>query len=312
MKTKSRFTHLLFPCLGAGLFLAMGCGEDSLVGANGGTAIDASNVEQIQTAVDDQLTRAAFRGPGTYQGAHSGQVTVVPAGAGKPTTAAAVVKLHLELHQYSEDGTLFLDGTVNYETRGRGSAHYQGILILSGRYEGEAEVDISVARGHMKGKYKVGRNKVKVMVIEIPACHRDCDMEDSSPTAADSARAAVKDLIAQVIAAGAGTYQGAHSGQVSVEVKQENEEGDEEDEEGEASTEVEYRLTFEHYSADGEIFLDGEVKIAYETEEEEIVCLQVEGELWVSGKYEVRVAVDRALAGDLVGMVGGAGITLRS
>lgn len=320
MKSRPRFTHWLFTCLGAGLFLAMGCGEDSLVGAKGGSAIDSSNAEQVQTEVDGQLTRAVFRGPGTYQGAHSGQVTVAPAGAGKAVAAAAaemVVKMRVELHNYSEDGTLFLDGLVNYETQGRNKAHYQGTLTLSGRYEGQAEVDISVAQGHMKGKYKVGHNnKVKVIIIEIPAVHGTGELEDLSDTFANDTvavfvRAAVKGLVAQAIAAGAGVHEGAHSGQVKVEVKQENEEEDGEDED-EASTEVEYQLTFENYSEDGEIILDGEVKIVYQTEGEHAACVHVKGELQLSGKYEVRVVVDRALAAALIGMVGKSAIIIRS
>jgi hypothetical protein len=195
----------------------------------------------------------------------------------------------LTFNDYSGDGKIFLDGQtkVTYLTNENGEivgTRIKGALKISGKHK------VRVIRVIMDGDFAGER--------------------PDHPAVDDSLRTAVRVMLSQAIAAGPGIHEGTHSGQVTVEVKQREESGDNDedsadDDEGdndEASAETQYRLTFDNYSEDGAIFLNGQLKVVYETEGEQVVDTHIRGELNVSDQPKmrvVRVVLDSYFSGEL-------------
>ena len=95
-------------------------------------ADSSANVGAVQAAVGTALSSAAAKGPGTHSGAGGGSVTV-EISLGK--VAAQSINMSMGFDDYSDDGELFIDGTITYAVNGT-SVQYNGDLEFSGTYSG--------------------------------------------------------------------------------------------------------------------------------------------------------------------------------
>ncbi len=138
-----------------------GCGDDDKNGGGGGggnvtapegAAIDQSNIAATQAAVLGSALGVASKGPGTHDGAHSGKVKIQIATS--KATQAPNIRYNMEFTNYSDDGQIFLDGSIRYEFSGA-SFSILGDIEMSGIYEGDLEIDITSNNGAVSGSISV-------------------------------------------------------------------------------------------------------------------------------------------------------------
>jgi len=98
----------------------VGCGDDDDDGDNGagptgaGVEITEANAAVVQGAVQTTIGNVIAKGPGTHSGAHSGKVKITQS-IGK---AAQSITFKMDFDNYSDDGEIWLDGTVDYNLNG--------------------------------------------------------------------------------------------------------------------------------------------------------------------------------------------------
>lgn len=153
MKGHLQWALLLLACA-----VMAGCGGDDKdddgnpAGPEGpGAPITADNVSQVQTALTSTLGAVAAKGPGTHAGAVHGTVTVA-VGTGR-RAQAGTVSLSMAFDDYSDDGELFIDGELNYSAGTTTSI--TGDIELSGTYDGEVELDLTVTGLQVTGSLTV-------------------------------------------------------------------------------------------------------------------------------------------------------------
>lgn len=166
--------HRLFlVTLSAAALALAGCGGDddddggsSGTGSGGGdnhglagTQITAANASQVQSTVMQGIGQAMGKGPGTHNGANSGTVKITLS-TGK---VAQSVRYTLDFDDYSDDGQVFLNGTVrynmNYSTSGQ-TLLYTFDIDVSGSYSGAVEGEISMANGVYGGYWNVNGTRI--------------------------------------------------------------------------------------------------------------------------------------------------------
>lgn len=126
------------------------------VPTGGGAEITETNVAVVQGAVQTTIGTVIAKGPGTHNGAVSGKVKITQS-IGK--VAQLSVKYKLDFDNYSDDGVIWLDGTVDYNLSGTNFSYAIDIEI-SGAYSGEVEGEISVSGGAYSGYWNVNGTRV--------------------------------------------------------------------------------------------------------------------------------------------------------
>ncbi len=150
----------------AAALMVVGCGDDkdSPTGSNdgggdnhglAGTTISQSNVGQAQAVVFQGLGTAMAKGPGTHNGAKGGTVTISYT-LGKPVQS---MKYRLVFDNYSDDGQVYLDGTVQYNLSGT-TMLYTFDLTVSGAYSGVIKGEVSAVNGAYTGYWIVNGTRI--------------------------------------------------------------------------------------------------------------------------------------------------------
>ena len=150
--------HLLATALTLVLLVLGGCGDDKdkdKAGATGPEGMAApitdENIAQVQGAVQQNLAAAVAKGPGTHRGAVSGSVEVaISAGRAAQTGVA----FSLDFDNYSDDGSLWFDGTVFYSLSGA-DVFYRADLRVQGDYDGRVEGEVDFTDGRLGGFWTV-------------------------------------------------------------------------------------------------------------------------------------------------------------
>lgn len=165
MNTWMKYHRFLLVALSVAAVSVAGCGDDDDNGENGangtngtnGTGPDGSgaeitpgNVQNVQAEITTIIVQALAKGPGTHQGADSGTVTV----------SSLMDPMEMEFNDYSDDGEMWLDGTVRYSTSGT-SYNYSVDLMVSGAYEGDIEGDVSSEDGDVSGYWIVDGQRIE-------------------------------------------------------------------------------------------------------------------------------------------------------
>jgi major membrane immunogen (membrane-anchored lipoprotein) len=161
----ARFARALLTALSISALALAGCGGDddedttSPTGptgtgnTGGGTSINAGNIATVQATLTQVFTKTIAQGPGTHSGAVSGTVTITLS-TGK--LAQTTLKYKEVFDNYSDDGLLYIDGTLNVE----GSLvtqvfKYTGDLDLSGAYSANVKLDLTLTNGAVSGTVTV-------------------------------------------------------------------------------------------------------------------------------------------------------------
>jgi hypothetical protein len=155
MKHWQQYSRLVVVALGVTAMVFTGCGDDDDDGGGGGggegAAITSDNVAAVQGALGTTMATAFAKGPGTHDGAHSGDVTVA---IGK--AAVQAINYSLDFDNYSDDGQIWVDGTINYSVdAASGSVSYTGDITISGAYSGSVQIDIQISGAGYTGSYTV-------------------------------------------------------------------------------------------------------------------------------------------------------------
>ena len=137
-----------------------GCGDDDKKGGGGGNsstapegaAIDQSNIAATQAAVLGSALGVVSKGPGTHDGAHSGKVKIDIATS--KAAQAPNIRYTMKFTNYSDDGQIFLDGSIRYEFSGA-TFSILGDIEMSGIYEGDLDIDITSSNGVVSGSISV-------------------------------------------------------------------------------------------------------------------------------------------------------------
>lgn len=160
MHTSTNWSRLLLIALSICALMLVGCGDDDDDGDSGGggnnatgptgdgTAITADNAAVVQAQVQAAAFGVIGKGPGKHDGANSGTVDI-SISTGK---AAQDVSFAMVFDNFSDDGQLWLDGTVNF-TQSGANFSYNADLEISGTYSGKVEGSVSVQGGIASGSW---------------------------------------------------------------------------------------------------------------------------------------------------------------
>lgn len=229
-----------------------------------GLGVDARNVSAVQARLDSRIRAAAGLGTGTHGG---GRGTVaVTQGAG------ADGELHLAFDGYSAGDGVTLDGQVTYHAQATGEIAYEGELQVEGEYRGHLQFEMhGDTRGRMEGTVTLDGD----LRIQLATAGLAIDA-----LSATEVQATLSQRVAAALQLGEGSHAGSFSGQVTVR--------------GEAATagdgEQALVLTFHNYSVDGELFLDGTVRVEAADDDRQTMAYQ--GELSVSGRFDGELSID--------------------
>jgi len=141
----------------------VGCGDDDDDDDNGagptgaGTEITEANAAVVQGAVTTTIGSVIGKGAGTHNGAVSGKVKITQS-VGKVAQLPSV-KYKLDFDNYSDDGEIWLDGTVDYSLDGVNFS-YKVDIEISGAYSGKVEGEISLANGAYSGYWNVNGTRI--------------------------------------------------------------------------------------------------------------------------------------------------------
>jgi hypothetical protein len=118
--------------------------------------ITEANAAVVQGAVQTTIGTVIGKGPGTHSGAHSGKVKITQS-IGKVAQMAITYKLDFD--NYSDDGEIWLDGTVDYNLSGTNFS-YKVDIEIAGAYSGEVEGEINVSGGAYSGYWNVNGTRI--------------------------------------------------------------------------------------------------------------------------------------------------------
>jgi hypothetical protein len=136
-------------------FAVVSCGDDNnkTTGPNGGgMPISADNIAGVNAQVGATLGTVLAKGPGTHQGANSGEVTVTQnVGKAGQTTQ---VSFTLVFKKYSDDGKLIYDGTIIYELN-ESDSFYEIDVEFTGDYTRKVKGAVSAGDNGTSGSWEV-------------------------------------------------------------------------------------------------------------------------------------------------------------
>jgi hypothetical protein len=289
-----RQLHRTLLAIAVGAALLAGCSLEGPTGAS--TQNDPA--AQAAAAVDASIRGAADLGPGLWPGATSGSVTVREA-AGHTTTgyetagrrAAAGRVLLLTFDDYSEDGRIVLDGTVDYVENAAGEAAIEGDLRVRLRITLGEPVEDPVAqlgdRLRLTVQVERGAEESRDPGPSAPAWRDGCFAFDAWPADADAAEAARGHVVRQLITAaerGPGSHAGDASGRLSQRLSRQIQEHDDG-----AVQVIDWLMQFDQY-ADGALVYDGRFAgRAYRSREG--TRYRFAGDLAISGRIEGSVSL---------------------
>lgn len=289
-----RQLHRTLLAIAVGAALLAGC---SLEGPTGAPAETDPGVEAT-AAVDASIRAAADLGPGHWPGATSGSVTVSE-GAGRRAAARRVLLLTFD--DYSEDGRVILDGTVDYVENSDGGAAIEGDLRVRLRIELGAPVADPVTelgdRLRLTVEVERGAAESGDPGASAPAWHDGCFTFDTWPPDSDAAEAARTRVVAQLMAAaerGPGSHTGDASGQMSQRLSRQTQEHD-----GRAVQVIDWSMQFDRY-ADGALVYDGRFAGRVQRSRDG-THYRFAGDLAISGRIDGRVSLCDRLGRALLG-----------
>ena len=171
MQSRSLLRTWLVVALGALALMVAGCGDDDDDGGNGagpsgaGEPITAANAAVVQAQVQNTIGAAIGKGPGKHDGAVSGTVEIeLSTGKLAQIDISTIggmqsIRYSIKFKNYSDDGEVWVDGTVNYTLDGS-NLSYTIDLEISGAYEGEVEGQVSVSGGVVSGYWNVNGERI--------------------------------------------------------------------------------------------------------------------------------------------------------
>jgi hypothetical protein len=120
-----------------------------------GTPITAANIQQVVATVMQGIGQAMAKGPGTHNGANSGTVRIALS-TGKPTQT---IMYSCTFDDYSDDGQIFLNGTVRINMSGTTYSHTFDVDV-TGAYAGAIEGEINMANGVYSGYWDIDGTRI--------------------------------------------------------------------------------------------------------------------------------------------------------
>jgi hypothetical protein len=165
MQVWLKTSKLLIVAFSVAALAFVGCGDDdddgggkSVDPTGAGAAITEANAAEIQGTVFATVSGLMAKGNGTHEGEVSGTVKITQS-IGK---AAQGVAYKMVFNDYSDDGQIWLDGTINFSTTLTGFSYSINVEI-AGAYSGKVEGEINATTtGGASGYWIVDGTRIDI------------------------------------------------------------------------------------------------------------------------------------------------------